>query len=136
MLDNVMCNANEMALLQCSHNGLLRHNCGHSEDAGVRCSEQKERSLNIRVDIINVHTVLVTWRLQNSTLHWPTSYVVECFSNLKGHRIEMSVNNAFSVQLMGLVASTTYNCCVSAVYESFVFTPKGACVEATIVQPS
>ena len=134
VLDDVVCDTNETALLQCHHNGLLRHNCFHYEDAGVRCSEQEERLLKIRVDIINEHTILVTWRFQNSTLRWPTSYVVECFT--KGHRLEMLVNNAFRAQLMGLVASTTYNCCVSAVYESFVFTPKGACVEATIVQPS
>ena len=131
-----MCNARETTLLQCRNNGLLRHNCGHHEDAGVRCSEQEERSLNIRVDVINVNTVLITWRLQNSTLNWLILYVVNCFSNLKGHHIEMSVNNAFSVQMMGLIPSIAYNCCVSAVYESYVFTPKGACVEATMVQPS
>lgn len=104
--------------------------CRHHEDAGVKCSEHEERLLNISVD---VHTALITWRLQNSTLRWPTSYVVKCFER---HRIEMSVNNAFSAQLMGLIPSTSYNCCVSAVYESYVYTPKGGCIEVIVIQPS
>ena len=105
----------------------------HLEDAGARCSEREEGLLSARVDIINAHTVLITWRLQNSTLDWPSLYLVECFS--PGHRVEMSVNNSLSVQLMGLIPSTTYNCCVSAMYESYVLTPKEACVEAKLVQP-
>ena len=126
-----MCDAHEITLLQCNHGGLRTHNCGHHEDVGVKCSEREERLLNIGVD---VHTALITWRLQNSTLRWPTSYVVKCFN--ERHCIEMSVNNAFSVQLMGLIPSISYNCCVSAVYESYVYTPKGGCIEAVIIQPS
>ena len=113
MLDNVGCDTREITLLQCNHGGLRTHNCRHHEDAGVKCSEHEERLLNISVD---VHTALITWRLQNSTLRWPTSYIVKCFN--ERHHTEMSVNNAFSVQLMGLIPSAPYNCCVSAVYGS------------------
>ena len=35
-LDNVGCNGLESTLLQCSH--ITNHNCGHNQDAGVRCS--------------------------------------------------------------------------------------------------
>ena len=128
-----MCDGLETTLLQCHHNGLFRHNCYHFEDAGISCGEREERLLSVGVDIINVHTVSITWRLQNSTLDWPSLYLVECFS--PGHRVEMSVNNSLRVQLMGLIPSTTYNCCVSAVYESYMLTPKRACVEAKLVQP-
>ena len=39
-LDNVQCNGTESSLLECSHNGLFKHNCKHSEDAGVSCSSE------------------------------------------------------------------------------------------------
>ena len=99
-----------------------------------------ERWLNINVDIINMYTVLITWKLLNSSPHWPSSYVVDCFS--MGHRIKMPVNNAtFSVQPMGLIPGTSYNCCVSAVYESYIhnLTYRGTCTEEYVTihdQPS
>ena len=37
-LDDVRCTGNELTLLSCPHNGINNHNCGHHEDAGVRCS--------------------------------------------------------------------------------------------------
>ena len=37
LLDNVQCTGAETTLLSCPSNGVGIHNCGHSEDAGVRC---------------------------------------------------------------------------------------------------
>ncbi|KAF1429974.1 Deleted in malignant brain tumors 1 protein, partial [Spheniscus magellanicus] len=44
-LDDVRCTGNESSLFQCRHGGWGVHNCGHSEDAGVVCSDDFLRSL-------------------------------------------------------------------------------------------
>ena len=138
------CNGNEVTLLDCEHNGLLTHNCHHYEDAGVRCTgglvydlnsslqSVKNVSVNltniVSIQGINLYTVLITWKLQNILSYQlqPSMYQIECLSNQ--HRIAMSVNNTtFSVQLVGLLPSTSYNCCVSATYKAYM--PKGICVE-------
>ena len=38
-LDNINCDGDEESLLDCSHNGIGNHNCGHNEDVGVICGE-------------------------------------------------------------------------------------------------
>ncbi len=38
-LDDVKCSGHESSLTQCSHPSFGTHNCDHSEDAGVVCSQ-------------------------------------------------------------------------------------------------
>ncbi|XP_061668559.1 scavenger receptor cysteine-rich type 1 protein M130-like [Syngnathoides biaculeatus] len=38
-LDDVQCTGSEMSILKCSHRPFGENNCGHSEDAGVVCSD-------------------------------------------------------------------------------------------------
>ena len=44
-LDDLGCSGSELTLLQCSHNGLGSHDCGHYEDVSVRCIGDKTGSL-------------------------------------------------------------------------------------------
>ena len=37
-LDNVQCAGNELSIEYCSHNGWGDENCGHHEDAGIKCT--------------------------------------------------------------------------------------------------
>ncbi|XP_055018735.1 deleted in malignant brain tumors 1 protein-like [Boleophthalmus pectinirostris] len=37
-LDNVTCSGSEPSVTDCQHNGFGNHNCGHSKDAGVKCT--------------------------------------------------------------------------------------------------
>ena len=36
-LDNVVCDGNELRLIDCASNALAAHNCQHAQDAGVVC---------------------------------------------------------------------------------------------------
>ena len=144
LLDDVNCNGREPALLECRHRGLFEHNCIHLEDAGVRCSRDldSEGMMNMNVNItncniisiqgINLCTVLVTWKWQNKSViqYQLNSFQIECFSDR--HCIEMSVNSTtFSIELLGLLPSTSYNCCVSAVYG--LYTARDVCTETTTI---
>ena len=139
-----MCDTSEVTLLDCEHDGLLMHNCYYT--AGVRCAGSPDSSvqsvknvMNVSVNVtsiisiqgIKLYTVLITWKLQNIS-YQPSMYEVECLSNQ--HRIVMSVNSTTtSIQLVGLLSTTSYNCCVSAVYGSY--TARAVCTEIVTIQP-
>ena len=132
-LDNVRCDSSEAILLQCQHLNFTAHNCYHSEDAGVICNAEP-RLMNINATAIiarptaagnqtaSTVTVTVAWELTNDTLDTPKFFEVACFN--KKHRIALIENNqTFSTQLelAGIFSESldSYNCCVSAVYNTF-----------------
>ncbi|XP_038072278.1 uncharacterized protein LOC119740886 isoform X2 [Patiria miniata] len=47
LLDNVACTGQEDTVLDCRHAGIGSHNCGHAEDAGVRCGRIRLADGNI-----------------------------------------------------------------------------------------
>ena len=118
------CISNESTLLECPL--VRRHLCYGSTGAGVRCKDDRLRVKNISATIINtvtpMHTVMVSWVLQNSTLYLLSSFNLRCLNDKLQHSIELSVDNeTFMAQLGGLFSSATYYiCCVSAVYGSYV----------------
>lgn len=44
LLDDVQCTGKERNLLECAHKGIGKHNCSHTEDAGVVCSQTENLS--------------------------------------------------------------------------------------------
>jgi hypothetical protein len=128
---------------------LFRHNCVHREDVGVICTGTSSLLFNSVMNVsinnitiistheINLYAVFITWKWQNNSMmiqNQPNSFQIECFSDQ--HHIGMPVNSTtFSIELMGLLPSTSYNCCVSAVYGSY--TARAVCTEiATILPPT
>ena len=133
-MDDVNCNGGESTLLDCNHRELFEHNCNHGEDVSVRCilkEDQRVKNISLSVEIINnnhspstVHTALISWVLHNYTMDEPITFDIEC-SNER-HSITMSVSGQDSTtHLMGLLPITSYNCCVSAVYE--LYRAEGVC---------
>ena len=124
MLDDVECDSSETTLLQCRH--VTVHNCRHSEDAGVICNAEP-RLMNINATAIatgnqatSTVTVIIAWELTNDILDKPHFFKVACF-NEKHHITLIENNQTFSAQLElgGIFSLDSYNCCVSAVYNTF-----------------
>ena len=66
-LDNVQCVGNENSLADCPANPIGIHNCGHSEDAGVRCNPCPP-SMQIQVcKYVRIYIILF---LQTSLFDW------------------------------------------------------------------
>ena len=121
-LDNVGCSSTEATLLQCPH--ITTHNCFHTEDAGVICvAEHRLMNINATAIIGNQGTATVTiaWELMNNTLDKPNFFEITCFN--EKHRSTLIENNqTFNarLELGGLSSLDSYNCCVSAVYNTFL----------------
>ena len=121
LLDNVNCDpTRNRTLLECDSMGASYASC-RDHDAGVKCRDE-QRVKNVAARIVNklststVYTVLVTWE-QNLTVEEPTSFKVEC-SNEPQRKIITVSNKTLNTQLEGLLSSS-YKCCVSAVYPPY-----------------
>ena len=124
----------ESKLFECSYEPPSDSpNCGRNRVVSVRCilrEDQRVKNMTVSANVIdtntpsNVHTALISWMLYDTTMDEPTSFDIEC-SNER-HSITMSVSGQDSTaHLMGLLPLTSYNCCVSAVYE--LYRAEGMC---------
>ena len=55
MMDDVDCSGSEGSLDQCVHNGWRIHNCGHIDDAGVKCGvpDDTRKYLSLHINIVS-----------------------------------------------------------------------------------
>ena len=52
ILDGLSCTGSESRLVNCPHNGFLRHDCSHSEDAGVICLPSSSKIIVYQVHLL------------------------------------------------------------------------------------
>ena len=126
-----------MSLLACPHRRLFNPNdCNHDEDAGVRCNVNerlKNVSANAITSLSTAVTVSLSWELYNTTLDEPRWFEVECLN--EKHRVtqlDFVDNKTNSTDLFGLLPSSHYNCCVSAVYGLYATSWRTICTPIEI----
>ena len=130
---NVGCKGGEPKLLDCTNH---ISDCGHNKDVSVQCilrEDQRVKNITLDVNIVSapagtvhVHTAFISWILHNTTAEEPNSFDVKCFN--KYHSLAMLASGQnFTMHLLGLLPLTSYNCCVSVVYELYV--ADGTCIE-------
>ena len=137
VLDDVRCSSNETSLLVCPHRRLFMNNCNHNEDAGVNCTGY-ERLKSVNVNIIPSYMSLtsmvsISWELHNTTLDEPRWFEVECLN--ERHRVtqpDFVDNKTNFTDLFGLLPSSHYNCCVSAVYGLYATSRRKKCTPIEI----
>ncbi|XP_016536842.1 deleted in malignant brain tumors 1 protein-like [Poecilia formosa] len=100
LLDDVQCSGYESSLTNCSHKGYGRHDCGHSEDAGVICS------VNLPKPNISISSAEVTWGQQVSIT---CSMAATTFTSLSGTFILQQTSGSFRMTQSSYFSSVTFN---------------------------
>ena len=116
MIENVNCYSDESRLHDCAYS--MPNSCPSGGGAGVHCRVIKNIYFNVAM--IN-NSVLITWEYSNSKSHRPSSFDVHCFmiSERRRYFVSLSASNGTSRLSVGsFLPNTSYNCCVSAKYES------------------
>ena len=128
LLDKIRCDANrDITLFECNPQFMPGGNCDF--EAGVRCrNDQRVKTINAAIMMSSTGSITasINWELQNITMDEPRLFKVNCFNDW--HSIAISVDNkTFTTNLGDLFPSSSYTCCLSAVYE--LYTAKGICTE-------
>ena len=142
VIDGVRCDSTETELLDCSHikrgtgnNGFW---CLLGGDAGVKCRDKWLQVKNITAATIQAsynnitkQNILLSWELYNNASYTPSSFSVKCFDR-QHHNMELSVNNGTLTQLnIGDLLSTSFRCCVSAIYYRGHYEAERRCTSTT-----
>ena len=123
LIDEVFCSSNETRLQNCTYvkKGRFAFYCRYGGGAGVRCREEELRVKNVSVATVDMpyctkHTVIIFWELHKNSSYKPSSFTVTCFN--QQHHTELSMINGTAMQISigDLLSSTSYTCCVSAIY--------------------
>ena len=120
-------------LLECRHNTYSNAYCHRR--AGVRCNVS-QRIMSVRAARLDTavatatSSVEITWQ-QNTTVAEANIFEVKCYNDVVRHSIEITVSSdTTTTDLGGLLHSSRYTCCVSAVYD--FYTARSVCTEVEI----
>ena len=128
MMSNVNCAPEtDDRLLECRHNTYSNAYYCHRR-AGVRCTPS-QRIMSVRAARVDTavatptSSVEITWQ-QNTTVAEANIFEVKCYNDR--HSIEITVSSdTTTTELGGLLHSSNYTCCVSAVYD--LYTARSVC---------
>ncbi|KAK1877649.1 Scavenger receptor cysteine-rich type 1 protein M130 [Dissostichus eleginoides] len=116
-LDDVGCSGSESSVTECTHPGFGTHNCRHSEDAGVFCSdaglEKPSISMYPAAEVTWGQSVTIT--CSSSSLHQQlisnTTFILEkTSSSFRESRTPGSSSASFSIQEVNLDHEGWYRC--------------------------
>ncbi|KAI9523685.1 hypothetical protein NQZ68_025407 [Dissostichus eleginoides] len=116
-LDDVGCSGSESSVTECTHPGFGTHNCRHSEDAGVFCSDAglEKPSISMYPAAEATWGQSVTITCSSSSLHQQlisnTTFILEkTSSSFRESRTPGSSSASFSIQEVNLDHEGWYRC--------------------------